>query len=163
MKIMFLDESGDHSLEKDKIDKTYPMFVLVGCIFDLDDYLTLIEPEINKFKLEYFKTTKTILRSYDIRKQKREFSFLVDYPTRQVFMNDLTGLISSVKFTLIAAAINKSELVKRYTNPENPYNLCFRFILERTVMFLGKSGEKMLLRAESRETHNNRSLAQVYE
>ena len=36
MKIMFLDESGDHSL--DKIDKSYPMFVLAGCIFDQEYY-----------------------------------------------------------------------------------------------------------------------------
>ena len=160
---MFLDESGDHGLEKNKIDKTYPMFVLVGCIFDLDDYLTSVEPEVNKFKSKYFKTTDIILRSYDIRKQKREFFFLADYPTRQVFMDELTGLVSSINVTLIAAAINKLELIKRYKNPENPYDLCFRFILERTVMFLGKSDERMLLRAESRETHNDRSLAQVYE
>ena len=64
---MFLDESGDHGLEKDKIDKTYPMFVLVGCIFDLDGYLTLVEPEINKFKLDYFKTTQSLFPFYIIK------------------------------------------------------------------------------------------------
>ena len=161
--MMFLDESGDHSLEKDKIDKSYPMFVLCGCIFDLAGYTDSIEPTVNKFKTKYFKTTDMILRSYDIRKQKKEFSFLVDYETRLLFMDDLTKLMSSLKFTIIAAAINKIKLVNRYNNPEDPYHLCLRFILERASMFLGRSKEGILLRAESRETHNDRKLAEVYE
>ncbi|OGM19418.1 hypothetical protein A2955_03345 [Candidatus Woesebacteria bacterium RIFCSPLOWO2_01_FULL_37_19] len=163
MKVMFLDESGDHSLEKDKIDKSYPMFVLCGCVFDLDDYIASTEPVVNNFKTKYFKTTKVILRSYDIRKQKKEFSFLVDYKTRLVFMDDLTNLVSSLKFTIIAAAINKVKLISRYSKPENPYHLCFRFILERASMFLGRSKENILFRAESRETHNDRKLAEIYE
>ncbi len=163
MKVMFLDESGDHSLEKDKIDKSYPMFVLCGCVFDLDDYIASTETVVNNFKTKYFKTTNVILRSYDIRKQKKEFAFLVDYKTRLVFMDDLTNLISSLKFTVIAAAINKVKLISWYSKPENPYHLCFRFILERASMFLGRSKENILFRAESRETHNDRKLAEIYE
>jgi len=163
MKVMFLDESGDHGLEKDKIDKSYPMFVLCGCIFDLDKYTASTEPVVNAFKLKYFKTTDVILRSYDIRKQKKEFSFLVDYKTRLGFMDSLTNLISSLEFTVIAAAINKIKLINRYNEPENPYYLCLRFILERASMFLGRSKENILFRAESRETHNDRKLAEIYE
>ena len=48
-KIMFLDESGDHSL--DKIDNSYPMFVLAGCIFDLDYYSKVAEPKIGEVLL----------------------------------------------------------------------------------------------------------------
>lgn len=62
MKIMFLDESGDHSL--DKIDSSYPMFVLAGCIFDFDYYSNVIEEEANKLKLKYFDKETVILRSY---------------------------------------------------------------------------------------------------
>ncbi|HCB35264.1 MAG TPA: DUF3800 domain-containing protein, partial [Candidatus Taylorbacteria bacterium] len=40
MKVMFLDESGDHSL--DKIDASYPMFVLAGCIFDFEYYTNVV-------------------------------------------------------------------------------------------------------------------------
>jgi len=32
MKILFLDESGDHNMEK--IDSKYPVFVLAGAIFE---------------------------------------------------------------------------------------------------------------------------------
>jgi len=163
MKLMFLDESGDHGLEKEKIDKSYPMFVLVGCIFDFDYYTKTVEPEVNKFKLKHFDKTSIILRSYDIRKQKNDFDSLVDRKKREVFLSELHALISSFKFTVIAAAINKLKLIKTYSDPENPYHLCFRFILERTVMYLGRSNDSIMLRTESRETHNDRQLALVYE
>lgn len=41
--------------------------------------------------------------------------------------------------------------------------MCFQFILERSVMFLGRSKEKIIFRIESRETHNDKKLAQIYE
>ena len=83
-KIMFLDESGDHSL--DKIDNSYPMFVLAGCIFDFDYYSTITEQQINILKIKHFGKTDVILRSYDIRKQKGDFSCLVDKEKREAFL-----------------------------------------------------------------------------
>lgn len=158
---MFLDESGDHSL--DKIDKSYPMFVLAGCIFEFDYYNQTVEQEINKIKLKYFNKREVILRSYDIRKQKGEFSSLVDRKKRDQFTEELSQLISKLNFQIITATINKNELKKQYTDPDNPYHLCLEFILERSIMYLGRSGEKMILRIESRETHNDQKLAEVYE
>jgi len=158
---MFLDESGDHSLEK--IDKSYPMFVLAGCIFDFDYYSNEVEPKINKLKTKYFGRTDIILRSYDIRKQKGDFSCLVDKKKREAFYNDLDLLVESLNFKIIAAAIHKLKLKNQYCEPDNPYYLCLRFILERATMFLGRSKEKMIFRIESRETHNDKKLAEVYE
>ena len=158
---MFLDESGDHSLGK--IDKSYPMFVLAGCIFDLDYYSNIVEPSINKLKVKYFGKIDIILRSYDIRKQKGDFSSLVDRRKRENFYNDLDDLIKSLDFKIIAAAINKLNLKNQYYEPDNPYNLCLQFILERSVMFLGRSDGKLIFRIESREMHNDRKLAKVYE
>jgi len=152
---MFLDESGDHSL--DKIDKSYPMFVLTGCIFDE------VEIKVNQLKIKHFGKTDIIFRSYDIRKQKGEFSCLVDKRKRELFYSDLDILVKSLDFKIIAAAIHKSKLKNQYFEPDNPYNLCLRFILERSVMFLGRSKEKMIFRIESRETHNDKKLAEVYE
>lgn len=161
MKIMFLDESGDHSFVK--IDKSYPMFVLAGCIFDFDYYSEIVELEVEKLKIKYFGKTDIILRSYDIRKQKGDFTCLVDKRKRGLFQKDLADLIKSLDFKIIAVAINKATLKNRYNNPRNPYDLCLKFILERSVMFLGKSSDKLIFRIESRETHNDRKLAEVYE
>ena len=160
-KVMFLDESGDHSLNK--IDSSYPMFVLAGCIFDLDYYSKIAEPKINALKIKYLGNSSVILRSYDIRKQKGSFSYLVDKRKREVFYNELDILVKSLDFKIIATAVRKDKLKNRYSNPGNPYNICLQFILERSIMFLGKSNNTMLFRIESRETHNDRKLAEVYE
>lgn len=161
MKIMFLDESGDHSLEK--VDDTYPIFVLAGCIFDFEYYSKTVEPAVNTLKQKHFGRTDIIFRSYDIRKQKNDFASLVDKRRREAFYNDLNALLSSLEFTIIAAAINKKLLKDQYVDPDNPYHLCFRFILERSVMYLGRQKEQIMFRIESRETHNDRKLAQEYE
>ena len=160
MKIMFLDESGDHSLNK--IDGSYPMFVLAGCIFDLD-YIEEMETKVDELKIKYFNDTSVILRSYDIRKQKNKFVSLVDKVKRETFHTDLNELIRSLNFTIIAAAINKNQLKNQYSDPSNPYDLCLQFILEQNIMFLGRSSNKMMFRIESRESHNDQKLASVYE
>lgn len=160
---MFLDESGDHSLEPKRIDRSYPMFALAGCIFDFDEYLAVVEPALDTLKQKHFGRSDIILRSYDVRKQKGSFSSLVDLEKRQRFYTDLNKFISSTNFTVIAAAINKLEHIKRYKEPSNPYTLCFQFILERAVMYLGRDANVMIMRAESRETHNDRQLALIYE
>lgn len=157
---MFLDESGDHSL--DAIDKSYPMFSLAGCIFDLDYYNQEVENKINDFKIKYFNKNDIVLRSYDIRKQKRDFSILIESQKRKEFMNDLSGLIDSLDFTIIGAVINKLKLREKFDNPHNPYNLCLKFILERIVMFLRKSNEKMIIRVESREMYNDEKLSKIF-
>lgn len=160
MKIIFLDESGDHNLVK--IDPSYPMFVLAGCVFDMDYYINTVEPAIDKLKIDHFGKSSVILRSYDIRKQKGDFSCLVDKKKQDAFHSDFNELFSSLDFTVIASAINKSYLKNQYSDPDNPYHLCFEFILERIIMYLGRSKESMLIRIESRETHNDKKLAEVY-
>lgn len=161
MKLMFLDESGDHNLSV--IDKTYPVFVLTGCIFDLDYYSKVVEPEANNLKIKHFGGSNEILRSYDIRKQKKGFSVLIDTVKRKAFYDDLCNFLSNLDVKIITAVIKKENLKFQYVTPNNPYDLCLQFILERSVMFLGRSGEKMLFRVESRQTHNDQKLAQVYE
>lgn len=158
---MFLDESGDHSL--DKIDQSYPIFVLAGCIFEIDVYNALVEPEIDKLKIKHFGNRDLILRSYDIRKQKGQFSSLVDVNKRKSFLAELHKLISELDFIVIAAVINKEKLKNHYNKPMNPYNLCLQFIIERYLMFLGQKADSGIMRIESRETHNDQILAEVYE
>lgn len=158
---MFLDESGDHNLKE--IDNQYPIFVLAGVIVDFDDYNDKFRSKINELKIKYFGVENIILRSYDIRKQKGQFSSLVDLKKRNQFYEDINSLIKELDFKIIAAGIHKTELKNKYSQPDNPYHLCFRFILERSVMFLGKTKEQMIMRMESRETHNDQQVAKVFE
>jgi len=139
------------------------MFVLSGCIFDFDYYFNHAEKEIDKLKQKFFGKRGVILRSYDIRKQKGDFSCLVDKAKREKFYSGLDDLIKKLDFQIITAAIRKDKFKTRYPLPNNPYFLCFQFILERSIMYLGKTKEKMMFKIESRETHNDQKLSKVYE
>jgi len=158
MFVAFLDESGDHNLKT--IDSTYPIFTLAACIFDFDYYFEGVEKELDTIKVKHFGTRKVILRSYDIRKQKGQFRSLVDITKRTAFYEELDKFIENLEFKIIAAVIDKSKLKSSYRTPSDPYNLCFQFIMERLCMFVGRKNEKVVMRMESRESHNDKVLAE---
>lgn len=161
MKIMFLDESGDHDLKK--IDKSYPIFCLTGCVVSFDYYSKTFEKMVDEIKIKHFQTRNIILRSYDIRKQKGNFSILVDAKKRKTFYEDLDYLVGKLEFTIIAAVIDKFKLKSQYSEPSDPYDLCFQFIMERFCMFLGEKQDVGIIRMESRQSHNDKILAEDYE
>ena len=71
--IIFVDESGDQSLES--IDKEYPVFVLDFCIFRKDYYAKVIVTTVEAFKFKHFGHDIVILHEHDTRKQKAPFVF----------------------------------------------------------------------------------------
>ncbi len=138
--VIFVDESGDHSLTS--IDADYPLFVLSLCIVRKTDYATLIVPRFLDFKFEFFGHDMTILHAHDIRKPRGDFSILLNATVRERFMTWLNGLIESVPFTIIAVAIRKLDLKSKYATPHNPYDLALRFGLERVFRFLWDNGQQ---------------------
>jgi hypothetical protein len=160
MKTMYLDESGDFCLSK--IDPTYPMFTLAGCIFD-ETEIKKLEEGMNQLKLKYFNQVDLVLRSYDIRKQKKSFSSLIDTEKRNSFYQDLNDFIAKLDFTIISASINKIKLKEQFSDPQDPYDLCFKFILERSIMFIGRKSDRVKFHFESRETHNDNRLRNIFD
>ena len=69
--VIFVDESGDHSLAS--IDLEYPVFVLDFCLFRKDHYANAVVPEVEKFKFTHFGHDIVVLHEHDIRKQKATF------------------------------------------------------------------------------------------
>jgi hypothetical protein len=72
--IVFVDESGDHGLES--IDPNYPVFVLEFCVFAKTDYSNKLVPALQRFKFEHFGHDQVILHEVDIRRDRKDFSFL---------------------------------------------------------------------------------------
>lgn len=128
--IIYVDESGDHSL--DRINSDYPIFVLTFCLFSIDDYINGAVPTLQKFKFKYFGHDQIVLHETDIRKNKPPFGFLrTDRELRENFLSDLSDTIKNTPFSIIPVVIDKLKLKTRYTQPYNPYNLGLRFGLER--------------------------------
>lgn len=90
--IIYVDESGDHSLES--IDPDYPVFVLSFCIFRKDEYAERVTPAIRHLKFATFGHDMVVLHESEIRRKKGAFSHLSKEP-REAFMNTLTDIIGA--------------------------------------------------------------------
>ncbi|GAB4573626.1 MAG: DUF3800 domain-containing protein [Rhodothalassiaceae bacterium] len=135
--IVFVDESGDHSLES--IDQGYPVFVLTFCIVGKSTYANEIVPRMKTLKLNTFGHDSTILHERDIRKKSGAFSRIGE-KGRESFLSSLTSILAETNFTLIAIVIDKREHKRRYVNPAHPYHLAMQFGLERLGKFMSKKG-----------------------
>ena len=149
--IVYVDESGDHGLKN--IDPQYPIFSLAFCIFKKADYMRDIAPALNEMKFKYWGHCDVVLHEHDIRKSMSgDWSILNDAATRSEFMTDISGLIQTTPFEVIASVINKQDLI-RYPTPRNPYELAMLFCMERLNNWLvrnGQSGKQIQIQFEAR-------------
>ena len=136
--IVFVDESGDHSLTS--IDPQYPMFVLAFCIFPFVSYNERTAPGLLALKFKHFGNDCIVLHEHDLRMKKGPFSKMPE-DERNAFYQGLRDIVEASDLTIIAAAINKERLSERYANPEHPYNLGVLFGLERLRMHLSGLGQ----------------------
>lgn len=131
--IVYVDESGDHSLTS--IDPEYPVFVLSFCIFRKAEYAMRVTPAIRQLKFATFGHDMVVLHESDIRRKKGAFSRLSKEP-REAFLTTLTDIIGAADFQLVAVVIDKRKLKDRYSNPAHPYHLALEFGLERIYRLL---------------------------
>ena len=80
MLILFLDESGDHSLNR--IDPQYPVFVLGGCIIDSEYHENQMMGEIQQYKRDLFGRDDFIIHTADIARRRGVFCALTDEARR---------------------------------------------------------------------------------
>jgi len=106
--IVYVDESGDHSLES--IDLNYPVFVFAFCVFNKEKYTNNISTAIQKFKFKHFGHDMVLLHERDIRKAINEFVILTHREKRDTFMSDINQLVGESSFTIISVVIEKRRL-----------------------------------------------------
>lgn len=141
--IVYVDESGDHSLVS--IDKDYPVFVLALCIFNKRHYAEKIIPAVEKLKFNYFGHDNVVLHENEIRKQKGDFAFLSHRPTRDTFMEQLTSIMEANNFILIACVVDKTRMPNSGADAApNPYHIALGICLEGLRAFLAEKGQDKL-------------------
>jgi len=131
--IVYVDESGDHSLTS--VNPEYPVFALSFCVFRKDVYIEHVSPAIRKLKFDTFGHDMVVLHEVDIRRRRGAFARLSKEP-REVFMDTLTGIIAAADFQLVAIVIDKIGLKDRYSEPGHPYHLALAFGLERVYRLI---------------------------
>lgn len=148
MKLLFLDESGDHSLER--IDKDYPVFVLGGVIIDRTYYRTVVEPRIKKLKEDFF-DDEVVLHTSDIIRGKNGFQVLNNQGVRQAFYDEMNTLMRELEYTVIACAIKKDAHLKQYASrAADPYTYSLEVVVERFVHVIGNVEHGGMIFAEKR-------------
>jgi hypothetical protein len=138
--IVYVDESGDHGLER--IDPEYPVFVLAFCIFKKSVYLSEVVPQLHAFKFRYWGHDAVVLHEHEIRKSMAgDYSILSQAQVRAPFLRDLSGMISRSPFHVIATVLRKDVHRARYSDPAHPYYLSLLYCLERLKNFLGEQNQ----------------------
>ncbi|HNB24078.1 MAG TPA: DUF3800 domain-containing protein [Candidatus Melainabacteria bacterium] len=148
--LVFLDETGDHSLST--IDPGFPVFVLTMMIVEPDKYINQIVPEVYRLKLDHWGHEGIILHSRDIRKAQGPFAFLRNREKTQPFYERINQVMTESPYTLISIGVRKDRHVTKYgESANNPYELAMEYSLERLVYFLEQQPHKdIILVAESR-------------
>jgi hypothetical protein len=157
--IVYVDESGDHGLER--INPDYPIFSLAFCIFKKDLYTTQITPALQRIKFTYWGHDSIVLHEHDIRKSMQgDYAILSNPVTRTSFCTELNNFISNAPFEIIASVIQKQKLT-RYSKPSNPYQLAMLFCMERLLKWLytyNQTGKTIHIIFESRGKKEDQEL-----
>jgi len=154
--ILFIDESGDHSLKI--VDPQFPIFTLAGCIFEHAYYERYAVKQVEEFKLSLFGRSELILHDADIRRARNGFEQMADPVFREEFYRRTNDLMTALDFKIVAASLKKFEHQQRYVNPAHPYNYCMECLIERYYHELVERNETGSILAESRGNHFDREL-----
>jgi len=153
--VLFLDESGDHSLSV--IDPQHPVFVLSGVIMDSEYHDGAATHALNLFKERLLGNRGVILHTLAFTRNQAGFERMVDHEYRQGFFNGLEVLVRDMEFKIVACAIKKQDhLVKYGLNALDPYLLSLSLLIERFTYEFGSAGGTVV--AESRDQTLNNAL-----
>ena len=136
--IVYVDESGDHSLES--INPRYPLFVLVFCVFQKNHYAQRVIPALSSLKISIFGHELIILHEQEIRKKTGVFNKL-NLASREALMDALSNLVAETDVTLIPIVIDKCALKRLGPDPTHVYHFAMQLGLERLYQLLRKHNQ----------------------
>lgn len=149
MLLCFVDESGDHVL--DRIDPYYPIFVLVGLLVDEEHYETVIVPEMAQIKRKLFGHDGVVFHTADITRNRNGFERLKDPRFRLEFYETLNEAMARWEYTVAAVVVDKRRHKEVYGEAAlDPYELSLKVLVERLVFEVEERGSQAKVTAESR-------------
>jgi hypothetical protein len=150
VKLLFLDESGDHNLSI--IDPQYPLFVLGGVIVEKDYADGVLPAALADFKKEMLGRSDIVLHTADIARNRNGFERLKDRTFRELFYRGLNTLMRDLDYSVVACVIRKDQHLARYGMAAlDPYLLSLDILVERFCFDIGKVGDGGLIVAEKRD------------
>jgi len=149
MKVLFLDESGDHNLSV--IDPQYPLFVLAGIITEKDYAEQEMTERLRQFKQQMFGRDDFVLHTADITRNRGIFERVKDRVFRADFYAALNDLMRSLEYKVVACAIRKHAHLSAYgVAALDPYMLSLDILVERFCFEIGNMAGGGMIIAEKR-------------
>lgn len=162
MKVMYLDESGEHRLSS--INDKYPVFVLGGVIADRAYVREVIDPAFQAFNRRFFGTEEVVLHTVDIRKNAGVFAALGDPGFRREFFEHLNALIDSLDVQIVATVVDKHRYRETHgTTAQDPYLHCMESPVDHFCLVLGEARDSGFICAERRNVTLDRELTEAWE
>lgn len=154
--VIFIDESGDHNLDPQKVDPSYPIFVLCGCIFDEKYYEKEVVKKFNQLKKDFFESEDLILHTLEMTRptkaKDKRFLELNNADFRKKFYEHLNNFLSDINFILVACVIKKQAHLEKYgVSTLDPYLLSFDDLLNVFVLEMPKNKQGKIV-AERRNS-----------
>ncbi|QCI78784.1 DUF3800 domain-containing protein [Hankyongella ginsenosidimutans] len=157
MKVLFLDESGDHNLSV--IDPLYPVFVLGGVIMDYDYACNEVAAALDQFKMKMFGTKDIVLHTADIARNRAGFERLKDKGFREAFYVEMNAIMAGLNYQVVACVIHKDVHLQRYgLAAVDPYMLSLDILVERFCLDVGPVTNGGVIVAETRGSTLDRGI-----
>lgn len=157
-KILFLDESGDHSLSA--IDPQFSVFALCGVIMEEDYHQKAATERLDAFKIGLFGNREIILHIADFTRNKSGFEAMSQHGFRTGFFDALQALINALEFKIVACVIKKQDHLQKYgLNALDPYLLSLSILVERFIFECGSAGGTIVAEARNPTLNNALELA----
>jgi hypothetical protein len=161
VKVMYLDESGDHSL--DKIDPQCPVFVLGGVILERAYMRTIVDPGLRKLKDDFFSDEHLILHTADIVRARNGFEALNDPALRAEFYMALNHLMRELDYKVVACVIKKDEHLRQFgAHALDPYMYSLRVLVDRFCREIGDISDGGLICTEKRGPELDNTLEKAW-
>ena len=162
MRVVFLDESGDHNLQV--IDPLYPVFVLGGVLVDEEYAAGRLEQDLRDFKRDVFGREDLILHTADMTRNRRGFESLIGPARRARFYEALNALVRSAPIEVLACAVRKPEYVRRHgVSAADPYTVGLRVLVEQLCHAVGDVAAGGRIVAERRGPELDRQIDLAWE
>ena len=164
MKVLYLDESGDHNLNLKKIGRGYPFFVLGGVIVERSYVRDVIEPRMQEFKQQFFGRDDVILHTVDMGRSDGDYAFLANPDVRSSFYIELNRMLVEFEYKVVACVIDKFWHVIKYgKNAADPYMYSLDILVERFCTELGEELDGGFICAEKRNPSLDHDLMHAWE
>ena len=130
---LYTDELGEFSPKR---YKKSPLFIVTGCIVEVDDVIR-VKHMLDLIKYKYWNKTSIILHSKNIGKKEKDFLiFKGDVARFNEFTKDLCGIISSSSSSILGVILDQKLSFKKGWGPEKVIREVYGAVIKNYIRIL---------------------------